>query len=203
MNKAILLALAFTGLLASSPVSAAPFLSIGFNPNSSVSVYLHGDSLNENFDAFRFRALPLEGQSFLNLNSGLIAGAARPAGSPFTYRNRLLDYDPLDDPNGKGWVVINPITTSSEVSFAGGTLTGKISTAGEPQGKLFLANLVPSATGFGVARLDISLFNAGQLVFTTLPEPSSLFLCAGVFVGTIMSRRRPRFFNERTSGTSR
>ena len=200
MNRAIWLALGFVGLLASSPVGSAAYLSVSMNSNSSVSVYLNGESLNGNFDSFKFRALPLEGQSFLSLNSGLTAGAPRPAGNPFTYRNRLLDADPLDFPDSKGWAIVNPITSLNEVSFAGGSLNGKISTAGEPEGRLFLANLAPSGTGFGAARVDISLFNEGQLVFTTLPEPSSCLLCALAIPAMLATRERVRIHNARRGG---
>ncbi|WP_428308389.1 hypothetical protein [Lacipirellula sp.] len=169
-------------LAISNSSSFAAYLTYQTHDNSAVSVYLVGEALNGNFDAIEFRATPLGSSTFLNPNQGLTAGVPRPPGNPFTYRSRFLDLDPADPdlPGlGKGWTIANPITTSSQVSFLGGLINGKISTASEPQGRLFLANLLISpGGGMGPAKIDITLYDEGIVVYSTVPEPSTLFLCA-------------------------
>ncbi|WP_428308391.1 hypothetical protein [Lacipirellula sp.] len=142
--------------------ASATTLSRETNPNGSISVYLDGESLNGNFDYLKFRARPMGGSSFLNAQNAFetASGILRPAGALFTYRNRRLDFDPNDPDNpgvGKGWQILNPINASQQVSFEGGPLTGKISTAGEPLGRLFLANFVmPAGSDAGALGLHSS-----------------------------------------------
>jgi hypothetical protein len=177
--------------------------------NSVYSIYLNGEAHSGAFDYIRFFAVPLSpfgpsAASFLSLNGGLAAGVPRPPGQAFTYRNRMLSVDPLepDMPGvGKGWAIFNPVTSSNQLSFEGGPLSGKISTADEPNGDLFLANFnlpTPSAT---YAYVSVVLVNEGVVVsrleeYSVLtppilfPEPGSAALCAAAFIGMVAVKRR-------------
>lgn len=198
--------------LVSSPSKAAFLLMqkhSGSVPSvsSAYSVYLNGGAQNGTFDYIRFFAVPLSKAapseaSFLNPNSGLAAGIPRPPGQAFTYRNRALSLDPLDPdlPGvGKGWTILNPVTNSSQLSFEGGPLSGKITTADEPGGTLFLANInLPNSA---YAYLSLVLANEGVVVsrleqYTILtppvlfPEPGSAVLSAAAFIGMVAVKRR-------------
>ncbi|WP_172991871.1 PEP-CTERM sorting domain-containing protein [Lacipirellula parvula] len=163
--------------------------------------------MNDGFNGLAVQIKPNGGgASFANVNSGLTAGVPRPAGQAFTYRNRVLDFDPLDPEApgvGKGWTILGAINTASEISFAGGPLGRKINTATEPRGELFLANLYMQP--YFTFTAQITLVRGVDTVFTTtfvppaielpqlpeVPEPSSaaLLVTAG-FAGAIAQRRR-------------
>ena len=183
--------------------SRAASLTFSGNGNGAVSIYLAGQTTV--FDYVDFRAIPRGyPPAFQSLNTGLTAGVPRPAGQLFTYRNRALEFDPADPDNpgiGKGWALLNPVTSTTEVSFKGGPLVGNISTASEPNQQLFLANLrPPEGGGF---RVQISLLNEGSLVFSQeiftplidlpeppdVPEPTSLTIMALGCAGFIARRR--------------
>jgi hypothetical protein len=153
---------------------------------------LLGQAQNGGFDTISFRAIPdigirvqlidagtpiadlqtsgiiLDdpGGSFINLNSGLNAGVPRPAGDAFTYRNRMLQADPFD--GGKGWTLQDLVMTPSELSFTAGPTTGKITTATEVGGRLFLANIR----------------------YAFVPEPAAVVLLSAVTLGIAALRRR-------------
>jgi hypothetical protein len=158
------------------------------------SIYLNGSPQNDNFNAIDLVAtsagvhvrlvdagsviqdlnvlFPLENAplgSFSNLNSGLLAGVPRPAGQAFTYYNRMLDADPIDFPDSLGWTILGIVRTPTELSFAGGPLGKVISTAGQPNGRLFLANIYAPP----------------------VPEPSCLALTSVATLGlrTVLRRR--------------
>jgi hypothetical protein len=113
-----------------------------------VAIYLSDESTA--FNGVSFQLCP--DVAFENINSGLAAGVPRPVGQPFTYRNRALDADPAGTDSlgiGNGWTLLAPVTTAAGISFAGGPLGESISTAGEPNGALFLANvMLGSDSGF-------------------------------------------------------
>lgn len=190
--------LAFTALLAVSAAASANAASLsvvqsGEGASKAFSLYLNGGADNGNFDTVSLVATPDVGSSFANPNSGTAPGVGpRAAGEAFTFRNRFLDLDPLDDPQGKGWTVLGVVTTAQALSFDGGPLGLKISTAAEPGGNLFLANF-NMPTGMGQA--TVNLFNSGAPAGTLsipigIPEPATLAMAGLGLVGVIAASRR-------------
>jgi len=106
---------------------------------------------------------------FDRIASGLVAGIPRPPGRPATYINRMLNADPLDIDGGMSWNILGLMRTPSEVSFTGGPLGRKISTADQTDGRLFLANF-----------------------YFPIPEPGGLIIVAIVSVLQPGCRRRQR-----------
>jgi hypothetical protein len=157
-----------------------------FSANGVYSFYLHGESTTFNGVAFSVKPHCPE-LPFQNVTSGFVVGLPRPAGQNFTYRNRLLD-TPTDDPEipgGKGWTLLGVVNTPQEIAFSGGPLGQTISTAGEPGGKLFLANFKLPLGGGLVAELQ--LVNGADTVHAQtfmipltphecVPEPAALAL---------------------------
>ncbi|WP_428308388.1 hypothetical protein [Lacipirellula sp.] len=207
--KALLCVTAALALQLCVAESRAAVLTYGKNANGTYSLYL--DAQTTVFDYVKFSIKPRGyPPAFQSLNTGLSAGVPRPAGQLFTYRNRALDFDPADPDNpgiGKGWTILNPINSATEVSFEGGPSAGKISTTSEPDRRLFLANLrLPEISGI---KGQISLMNEGAVVYSQqlvaplidlpeapdLPEPTSLTILALGSVGFVAHSRlsrRPR-----------
>jgi hypothetical protein len=186
------LAVAFmTALIAPVSVRAAS-LHITQHGNSTFSIYLDGESLNNGFNAMSFRVTPggdfhvrlvnglttvadfrfvpfldhplaeywSPSRPFGNVDSGSVAGIARPPGQPFTYRNRLMNADPLDQPDTLGWTLLDIVVQPNEIELAGGPLGRRITTADQPNGRLFLANLhfvIPEPAAAALASIDVLL----------------------------------------------
>ncbi|BBO31468.1 hypothetical protein [Lacipirellula parvula] len=184
-------------------VEAAGLVAYQSQGGQAMSLFLRGDALNNSFNGM---SLEVTGNSFLNLRNGLDAGVPRPAGQPFTYRNRALDLDPLDPDApgiGKGWTVLSPIQTSTHFSFGGGIIGKQISTATEPRGELFLANLFVSDS-FSSIHCELTLVNGVDTVLKQslfffpelnfplpkLPEPSSAALLVTAGLAAIAARPR-------------
>ncbi len=107
------------------------------------SLFLDGGSDNGGFDMVSVVIKPTGPQTFTNQSSGLVAGIPLPPGQPFSYINRKLDLDRSDPntPGGVGWTIQSPVNTATELSFTGGPVGQKITTANQPFGRLFLANV--------------------------------------------------------------
>ena len=195
----------FAPVTARATTANAPTLSMVHHPNGSHSIYIDAGALNGNVDTIYLDARPYAGATFINIASGLIAGAPRPAGQGLTYRNRRLDLDPFDpdNPGGLGWSLVGLEISSAMLAFITGPLGGLISTPAptlEAPG-LFLANVLLSGVGNGSAH--VQLVRAGDVKFDAtvelLPEPSSLGLAgvsmmvlSGIYRRTAPgSRRRP------------
>lgn len=159
------------------------------------SVYLDGGALNGAFDLVNFQATASPPGALRNASlTGLVFGVPRPPGDSFTYINRLLFSDPLDFPESLGWSIIGDrVNDPFELSFATGSLTGTITTAGQPDNRLFLANLY-LAPG-GAANVRVRLTSAGAVLseLTTvvrIPEPPTAGLIgSGVLLGVAARRR--------------
>jgi hypothetical protein len=181
-------------LLACSTATAA---SLSFTQTgNATSWFLNGESENGRFNGIKVTATISPPVTFTNPHSGIVAGAPRPPGQAFTYRNRMLDRDPLDFPEGRGLVIFDAVSTPTELSFFAGSLNGAITTANETDGKLFLANVNVS---------DLSRFNClfdltvqlylGDILIDQMddqllcPEPSTIAVAATLLVGFSCIRR--------------
>ncbi len=207
--KPLLALVAALMALASSTAKAASLSATTFSFISSNSrafaLYLDGSAvgggqnLNGQFDSISLSVVPLfAGTTFTNQNSGVFAGAPRPAGQAFTYRNRYLESS-VDDPEnpGTGWIVTNVVSTTTMFGFDGGPLGQKITTANEPGGKLFLANLhMPRVPGtFSYINATVKLYNGAALVTTAIlaapdPEPATIVMVAQCGFGIAIHCRR-------------
>jgi hypothetical protein len=110
---------------------------------------------------------------FDRLGGGHVAGMPRPPGQQYTDINRLLNSDPLDFEGGLNWSIVGLTRTPTEVSFTGGPLGGEISTADQPNGRLFLANL-----------------------YIPIPEPPAAALASLAVLGLTSVQGRSRGFRE-------
>jgi hypothetical protein len=186
-------------ILAASTAQAAR---VAVTTNGNVaSVYLkaakgaeNGGDLNGDFDTLDFLFNSSTGVEMTNITSGNNAGVPRPAGDPFTYRNRVLEGDPLD--GGLGWNVLapNPAITPTEMQWTGGPLGGTIATGDAAGPGLFLANLQfggPANKASGAGR--VQLISAGNIVATIpiiIPEPASFGILGVAMMGLAGLRRR-------------
>lgn len=187
-----LLALAALASAFACSVANAAILSVeptGPAANGIYSVYIDGQSTT--FNGLGLSVKPDGGAAFLNVSSGNVAGAPRPAGDAFTYRNRLLDADASEVPETKGWTLLGVVNTAQEIAFSGGPLGQTITTGG----KLFLANVMLPAGA--TAKADLQLVNGVDTVFTqqldigVVPEPMSMGL-AGMALAAVAAFRRRR-----------
>jgi hypothetical protein len=179
---------------AASSAYAAPIYSVTSTPqgvNTAYSLYINTNGLAMN--GLDMQATPLAGASFLTPGSGIVSGVPRPAGQAATYRNRYLDTDPADDPAGKGWLLVSPVTTAALVTISGGPVGSQISSASEPGQKLFLANFLLPAGAKGQAVLK-AVNGAPVVDLQTIPlgvpEPATLGLAGLSLLGLVVASRR-------------
>jgi hypothetical protein len=153
--------------------------------------YVDGESLNGGYETIYFQAKATPPGKFANFANGYsIAGIPRPPGQSFTYPNNMLVTDPLDFPGGLRLMRLGLRNLGPELSYTVGNLFGTITTANEPNGDLFLANLyVPDSTAFTAT---VQLISAGTVVFEatqTIPEPAA-GLVALVGLSNLLAFRR-------------
>lgn len=180
----------FVALLVVLVCSTANAASLHVNTTNSLqtnAIYLDGGPQNGLFNTVIFEAVPISPPMFINLSSGV----GKPAGDANTYRNRALDADPLD--GGLGWSLVGAQTTATSLTFTGGPLGSNITTADQPGGRLFLANLhFAPPYGFFNARVQL-LDGTGTRVadlWILAPEPTSAILSVMSPFGLVVSRRR-------------
>lgn len=193
------LALLAAGCIASAASAASMALTY---QNNAYAFYLNAGEFNDEFDTIYFQAKPTPPAIFENTNMGGLE-PPRPPGHPYTYSNRLLDVDPFDYPASLGLTRVGFVRTSQELSFTAGKLGGTISTAEQPFGYLFLANVYQSGAPSWTATLQ--MISAGTIVQEfhlvtpltppgpQLPEPASvaIFGLGALALSAIARRRRP------------
>jgi hypothetical protein len=183
---------ALVGFFACASAEAASLHLVPAATNSSWAIYLDGSPQNGDFNAVKFDATPVGG-TFLNTTGGLDGGVPRPPGQAFTYYNRLLNADPLDFPASLQWTLLGISANANLLGFTGGPLGLSISTAGQPGGRLFLGNVLPSAGGSFIAKVQLSNA-AGNIVAdlqaVPVPEPTSAAVVGAAMAIWTLSRRR-------------
>lgn len=159
--------------------------------NNNFAIYL--DSTGPVFDSFQIDVVAQPGITF----TGLSSGAGKVPNDPNTFRNRIIDADPLD--GGKGWLVAGASTNANLVTYGTGPGGGvKVNTATEAGGRLFLANILTSGTpsaGSAHAKALLTLVDAGVTVGTVaidlpVPEPATVGMASMALVGLAAFRRR-------------
>jgi hypothetical protein len=169
---------AIAALITVAPNASAA--SVSFTQNGdAISIFLDGGAQNGAFDTIFFQLRPVAPALFTNNNNSRnAAGVPRPAGQAFTYYNGMLDADPLDFPGALGLTQVGLINTPQELSFTVGKLGGTITTADQPDGDLFLANVNLQGSVFFEGR--VQLISGGALiqefVIPRIPEPAGALL---------------------------
>jgi hypothetical protein len=181
-------------MLAWAECSAANAASLSLTQNGNIfSLYIAGEEDNGNFDTVDVAISPTVGATFVNIDGGLDGlFGARPAGQNFTFINRFLGRDPVQ--GGEGWTVLGFTNTATGFGFAGGPLGRTISTADEPGGRLFLANMVLSPPS-GNADARVQLISAGNVIeelriLFVIPEPATITIAGLGLVGVVAASRR-------------
>lgn len=192
--KNLLALAAVASVLACSAASAATLVVTpdGVSPNNVYTIYLEGQGTT--FNGAGLSVKPDGSALFENVTTGNLAGAPRPAGDPFTYRNRLLDADGEEFPDSKGWTLLGVVNSTSEVAFSGGPLGELIDTTSEPGGRLFLANIMLTAGTTATASLQlvngVDTVHTQSITFGIIPEPTTIGLASVALLGLAALRRR-------------
>jgi hypothetical protein len=187
--KKILVVLAMMSAFACTAANAATLRMIDADFMSPYALYLNGEV--DVFDTVELTVTPKPGATFTNPTSGLVAGVPRPAGDAFTYLNRKLNGDPLDDPSFLGWSILGLTNTPTQFSFTGGPLGGLIQTNGD----LFLANLNMNSP-FGGFTANVKTYRLGELVadgtvmWPPPSEPAALSMASVSLLGMVAVGRR-------------
>jgi hypothetical protein len=191
-------------LAACSLASAASAASMALTyQNNAYAFYLNAGEYNGAFDTIYFQAKATLPAIFENLNTWGGEAFPQPPGNTFTYYNRLLSADPLEYPGAVALTQVGTVITAQEVSFTVGKLGGTISTADQPYGYLFLANVYQSSAPSWVATLQ--MISAGTIVQEfhlvtpltppgpQLPEPASvaMFGLGSLALSAIIRRQSP------------
>ena len=124
--KRILLVAAVVSAFACSVANAAS-VSVRTGSPGAYSIWLDGQEADGNFDTVFVELIPTAPATFANQNSGNNAGVPRPAGEPFSYRNRQLDLG-TDERVALGWTVVGAVSTANVLSFTAGPSDAKIDT---------------------------------------------------------------------------
>jgi hypothetical protein len=187
-QTSLVLPIALCAMLAASLPARAAQLSMTSN-GAIYTFYVDGESLNGGFETIYFQAKATPPGKFANV--GIEFGVPRPPGQAFTYRNLMLIADPLDFPEALGLSSVGVVRNGQELSYTVGNLFGTITTANQPNGDLFLANLyVPDPTTFTAT---VQLISAGTVVFEatqTIPEPAAGLVALVGFSNLLAFRRR-------------
>lgn len=172
----------------------APMYTVVPAANNVYSFYIDGDDQNGKFDTLYFETRALTGE-FLNVTSGNVFGVPRPPGDPFTYGNTMIMAHPDEFPGGLMLVRDAYINNSQELSYLAAKFGGKISTASQSGGDLFLGNVMlsdPQAIGaFRIWLLSagLTVYDTGVLQFSpTIPEPACTSLMAAGILSVWFSR---------------
>jgi hypothetical protein len=181
--------------IAASSATDAASISVEKNPaNDAYSLFLNGSAENDAFDTIFVLMKPDAPAAFNNMTGGGMP-SIRPPGMAFTYPNRMLNADPSEIPGALGLSQFGVIVTPSELSYTVANLGGTISTAPQPGGNLFLANVnMPGASSSG--RATVQILRQGALVQEMntrffIPEPAAIALTvAGLWGVSLMLRGR-------------
>jgi hypothetical protein len=180
-------------IAANFAVNAAS-ISVEKNPaNDAYSLFLNGGEHNDAFDTIFVLMKPNAPAVFTNILFNL-PGVPRPPGHPFTYANDMVVADPGDIEGGLGLSRFGLIRVANEVSFTAVSLGGTITTASQPGGNLFLANVnMPGNSSSGLATVQIlrqgALVQEMNAVFS-IPEPPAFALAASTLFALSFIRRR-------------
>ncbi|MBA3480939.1 MAG: PEP-CTERM sorting domain-containing protein [Pirellulales bacterium] len=193
--KNLLALAAVASLFVASPATAG---TISVKPpvagNGIYSLYLNSGA--DVIDTVEVLVTPNAGSAFANNNSGNGPSGPRVPGEAFTYLNRRLNADPLDDPANKGWSILGLVNTSVLFGFTGGPLGSTITTAQDPNGELFLSNvLMNPVAGGGTAnvktyRLGVVIDDDTVAFPIAIPEPAALAMAGLGMLGMVAASRR-------------
>jgi hypothetical protein len=194
MKLSVVAAIAYA-VIAPSPIRAA---TLSYTQTGDVyAIVVDAEEHNGAFETVVFEARPMGSSAFANQATGNVVGIPRPPGDPFTYMNRLLTAHPLDFPDaiGYGLSLFELVNPPDRLFFVLGRQRGNISTASEPGGDLFLANLYMPG-GAASAEVTVQLLGGGILVRElrlTIPVPEASLAAStacALVAATIASRRR-------------